>query len=489
MICFNIQYKAKTDLYEARRKLSSVSPRQLLISVFCGVPDEGYISDLIDALTEVFPEAAVLGTTTAGEIMDGGALEQKTVIAFTQFQKTWVCSGLVKKNNDLYQTGRQLAAQTIQADTQVAFVFGCGIKDGGAINGEPLLAGFHDTRPDLVIAGAQAGDNGQARRTFVFTQDGITDCGAAAASLNGTSLTIQNHYNLSWVPLGREMVITHAQGPIVYTIDKKPAMEVYAHYLGENVAERLPHSAAEFPLMVDRHGMQLARHANRVLPDGSLAFMAPFHTGEKVRFAFCHTQLVAESAQHTFDTFASHNAETIFIFSCLSRKWVLGKDIELELAPLGGLAPTAGFFSYGEYYSRNGRNHFLSQTMTVLALSEKPPTDDKMKDRQLPPRCQPPETKQIQDLKALHRLVETSANEREQLIDELQAALAEIKTLRGLIPICASCKKVRDDKGYWNKIEEYIQNHTGAQFTHGICPDCAKELYAEVFNEDLDDPS
>jgi DNA repair exonuclease SbcCD ATPase subunit len=127
--------------------------------------------------------------------------------------------------------------------------------------------------------------------------------------------------------------------------------------------------------------------------------------------------------------------------------------------------------------------------MTVLALSEKPPTDNKIKDRQLPPPYQPPETKQIQDLKALHRLVETSANEREQLIDELQAALAEIKTLRGLIPICASCKKVRDDKGYWNKIEEYIQNHTGAQFTHGICPDCAKELYAEVFNEDLDDTS
>jgi hypothetical protein len=239
MICFNIQYNAKTDLYDARQKFSSVSPQQLLISVFCGVPDEGYILDLIDALTEVFPEAAILGTTTAGEIMDGGVLDQKTVIAFSQFQNTRVCSGLVKENNDLYQSGRQLAAQTVQADTQVVFVFGCGIKDDGAINGEPLLAGFHDARPDLVIAGAQAGDNGQARRTFVFTQDGITDRGAAAASLSGTSLTIQNHYNLSWVPLGREMVVTHAQGPIVHTIDKKPAKEVYAHYLGEHVGKRL----------------------------------------------------------------------------------------------------------------------------------------------------------------------------------------------------------------------------------------------------------
>jgi c-di-GMP phosphodiesterase len=477
MLSFNIQYSTEADLYDARERLSPILPRQLLVSVFCGVPDERYISDLIDTLTRIFPEATILGTTTAGEIMDGGALEQKTVITFTQFQKTWVSSGLVEGNGDLHQAGLQLAAKTVHEDTQAAIIFGCGIKDGGAINGEPLLAGFHDTCPNVMIAGAQAGDNGLAKRTFVFTQEGFTDSGAAAASLSGTSLTMHNRYNLSWVPLGKEMVVTHAEGTIIHTIDHKPAKDVYTHYLGENIGERLPNSAAEFPLMVERHGMQLARHANKVLPDGSLAFMAPFHTGEKVRFAFCHSELVAESARHTFDAFAARGYEAIFIFSCLSRKWVLGKDIDLELAPLGNLAPTAGFFSYGEYYSHNGENHFLSQTMTVLALSEKDPVVDKTQDRRLSPRFQPRETKQIQDLKALHRLVETSANEREQLIEELQAALSEIRTLRGFIPICASCKRIRDDQGYWSRIEEYIQAHTEAQFSHGICPDCASRLY------------
>ncbi len=59
----------------------------------------------------------------------------------------------------------------------------------------------------------------------------------------------------------------------------------------------------------------------------------------------------------------------------------------------------------------------------------------------------------------------------------LQAALAKIKTLRGLMPICASCKKIRDDKGYWNQIEEYIRDHSDAEFSHGICPECAVKLY------------
>ncbi len=71
--------------------------------------------------------------------------------------------------------------------------------------------------------------------------------------------------------------------------------------------------------------------------------------------------------------------------------------------------------------------------------------------------------------------------EREKLIAELQEALANVKTLSGLIPICASCKKIRDDRGYWNQIENYLKEHSEAEFSHGICPDCAQRLYPEVW--------
>lgn len=68
--------------------------------------------------------------------------------------------------------------------------------------------------------------------------------------------------------------------------------------------------------------------------------------------------------------------------------------------------------------------------------------------------------------------------EREKLIAELQDALAKVKALSGLLPICASCKKVRDDGGYWKQIEEYIRTHSEADFTHSICPDCMEKLYS-----------
>ena len=73
-----------------------------------------------------------------------------------------------------------------------------------------------------------------------------------------------------------------------------------------------------------------------------------------------------------------------------------------------------------------------------------------------------------------------------ETINKLQAALANVKTLRGLLPICASCKKIRDDKGYWKQIEGYIAEHSEADFSHGICPECAKELFPE-FADDIDE--
>ncbi len=70
--------------------------------------------------------------------------------------------------------------------------------------------------------------------------------------------------------------------------------------------------------------------------------------------------------------------------------------------------------------------------------------------------------------------------EREQLIQDLQSALAQVRTLSGLLPICANCKNIRDDQGYWIQIEAYIRDHSSADFTHGICPGCREKFFPEA---------
>jgi len=70
--------------------------------------------------------------------------------------------------------------------------------------------------------------------------------------------------------------------------------------------------------------------------------------------------------------------------------------------------------------------------------------------------------------------------EKDQLIGQLREALANLKTLSGLLPICASCKHIRDDKGYWHQVESYIQQHSSAVFTHGLCPKCSHKIYPKA---------
>jgi hypothetical protein len=70
--------------------------------------------------------------------------------------------------------------------------------------------------------------------------------------------------------------------------------------------------------------------------------------------------------------------------------------------------------------------------------------------------------------------------ERNRLIQELQFAVDNIKTLQGLLPICCSCKKIRDDQGFWNQVEGYITAHSDVTFTHGVCPECTKKYYGDL---------
>ncbi len=92
---------------------------------------------------------------------------------------------------------------------------------------------------------------------------------------------------------------------------------------------------------------------------------------------------------------------------------------------------------------------------------------------------------------SLHDITERkeSEMERERLIAELQSAVAEVRTLSGLLPICSSCKRIRDDAGYWRQVEEYLTLNSGAQFTHGICPDCLARIYPDLEPDESAEPA
>ena len=141
---------------------------------------------------------------------------------------------------------------------------------------------------------------------------------------------------------------------------------------------------------------------------------------------------------------------------------------------LGGLLPDADRRAFGSCLERTFATRCRESCEVSLPRPEKPPLVLRIEAVALEDRL----TCRAAMLDVTERHVVEM--ERERLIEDLQAALARVKMLSGLLPICASCKKIRDDRGYWKQVESYIMSHSEATFSHSLCPECVGKLYPEL---------
>ena len=432
----NVVYDNINDLEKVRLALKGYEnhdSEKILIQIFSGIIDKLELTKIIKGIQSIKEGIKIVGVTTAGEIKDGRVQENTVLINITVFENTIVKTHLVKQNDDLKKVADEFGEKLKEINTKAVILLGCGLKEKKTINGTKMMDRIGELFPTIIVAGGQAGDNGKGQITYAFTEEGLTDSGVAGASLNSDTLVVYNNYNMSWIPIGKKMTITKVEGSKVYSIDHMPPYEVYKHYLGEEVAKGLPLSAADFPLIIKKEGMVQAIHATGVNPDGSFDFIHNFRLGEQIQFGYCHVGLLAIGANETYEYFKDKNVQVFYVYSCVSRKWVLGSDISIELDPLSKLGTSAGFFSYGEYYYNDPikKPLFLGQTMTVLGLVEpgkvieKPNYQYKFADKN------EEKSRQFRTLKVLHSLVEKSVREVEDANLQL-ASLVNMDALTGL---------------------------------------------------------
>ncbi len=337
----------------------------LLIQVFSARNDKDFISTLLSQLTHELPHAVIIGTTTDGEIMNGKVSSGKVVLNFTQFENTRLHASAIEHSIDGFHSGQYLAKELIEDDTKLLISF----ADGLHTNGEEFLKGISSINDEIIVVGGHAADNGEFKETFVFIKEQIISRGAVAVSLNNSQLHVHTDYSFNWHPIGHELTITHAEANRIYTIDGKSAVDTYAHYLGENIAKGLPGIGVEFPLIVNRNGTEVSRAAIGKKEDGSLVVGGNLYTGEKVRIGFGDVKEILQKSQKIVESTSQKPSETIFIYSCSTRKYFMDEGVETETLPLQSIAPVSGFFTYGEFFT-SSKKELLNQTMTLVSLSE-----------------------------------------------------------------------------------------------------------------------
>ena len=310
MRVFNTTYENKEGLkkYIKQHKISNC--KNILIQVFTGVVDKKYIEQLISQLRDFLPNAKIIGATTDGEILEKKVSRFQTVLSFSLFDNTSLMTYHASGDKSAKVAKNMIKQFKNPKEIKLFITF----TDGSTINGEEYIKTFEKFDKNLVIAGGLAGDNGEFKETFIFTENGCFNKGSVGAALYNKNLAVNTEYNFGWENIGKYLTITEANDNIVYKIDDMPAREIYTKYLGKGISAKLPATGIEFPMIIKRDGTNIARAILAVNDeDGSLTFAGNVHKGDVVQFGYGNVDAILTGKQDRYQNLNDKPIEAFFV--------------------------------------------------------------------------------------------------------------------------------------------------------------------------------
>jgi len=368
---FNIQFKDKVTLTNYITVNKIHSQKNVLVQIFSGVTDENEIIGISSYIKELVPSANIIGTTTAGEIYNGKMFDKTIILSFTVFQSTIVKSKLFDLNED-FDIQKEFS-NIITKKTKALIVFSDRLKS----DAEELLKRLSQLYPNVIIAGGRAGYDINLKKTLIFNDKTYSQNGCVMATLSGDDLIANSDYMLNWNQIGKNMKVTKMKDNILYEVDGLTAQKLYEKYLGKEVADSLPSAGAEFPLISIKNNVEIARVPISLEKDGALRLSGTFNEGDIIRFSYANIVNIQNSICENYEKFKNIPSESIFIYSCVGRKNLIGEELQSEFKMLDSLANSTGFFTNGEYFHSHNTNELLNMTTTFLFLSETAQVEEK----------------------------------------------------------------------------------------------------------------
>jgi hypothetical protein len=359
--------------------LDSITPDLLL--VFASV-DHFTGSGLHHTLRQAFPNATLLGCSTAGEITPDGVDDGTCTVTGLQLDHTRLTQGdtELRGMDDSFAAGERIGQQIAAVDLKAVLVFGPGVQ----INGSALVNGMTSVIGSAIpITGGLAGDGGAFKQTFTLGPAGIADNRVVAIGLCGDRIRFGHGSFGGWEPFGPARKVTRCEGNVLFELDGEPALEIYKRYLGDYAAG-LPASGLLFPFAMlgeDHNAMGLIRTILGVNEaTGSLTLAGEINQNGYLKLMHATTDKLVDGAESAAEAAAamleSPGQSLAILVSCVGRKLVMGNRVDEEVEAvgdvLGSKAVLTGFYSYGEIspFTPGASCKLHNQTMTITCLSE-----------------------------------------------------------------------------------------------------------------------
>lgn len=224
------------------------------------------------------------------------------------------------------------------------------------------------------LFGGGAGDYAVMEHSLVIANQQTIDRGAVAVALISDDLVIKEYTYSGWMPLTREMTITATKNDRIATeIDGRPAYDMYSGYLGIENDQQFFLNSLEFPFLVERDSELLGRTPMKATEDGGIHFIADVKPGDKFRIGYGDPKEIIAHAKHARDELSKFCPEAIFLYTCCCRRFLMQNDVEMETLPFEEVAPTAGFYTYGEFLGKGSHISHYNSTMLVVGMREGEP--------------------------------------------------------------------------------------------------------------------
>ncbi len=370
--------------------LAAISPQ--LVLVFASVAHFEQ-PEFAAQLRAAFPDADIVGCSTAGEISPCGVRDQTASVTALHFNRpahrvthTELCDMADSRAAGL-RLGMQVAAEGLHN----VFVLGQGV----GINGSALIDGLSSTLgPSVKISGGLAADGGRIQRTYVLDQHGVSTTRIVALGFCGATIEVRHGHFGGWRPFGPARVVTRADGNILYELDGERALDLYRRYLG-SYARDLPASGLLFPLAMlgeDHKELGLVRTILGIDEvAGSLILAGDLIVGGYVQLMHATTDALVDGAVAAAkmawrpttaraalgrDDASTSEPELAILISCVGRKLIMGhrigEEVEAVRAVFGATTEVTGFYSNGEIgpFSATAPAKLHNQTMTITTIRE-----------------------------------------------------------------------------------------------------------------------